>query len=433
MDEENKLPTILKCPASYELRGNNGQEIAQGGSDLVLDTEKLTVLPESGDPLLIPYRDIIQISKAGYKINADLVSKEKLTVSNLGYKYEDFFRNFSNLNNEVILKDLLMNEPIHKSGAAADLVYVDKDKTEKALGQCELRIYETGAVIISGDGNFIRIPYSDLAQIRVDIYKLILDTDYDDSYVFSRMGKELDTCFKMLNDLIKALSVKTQLSLQELLPIYDSSVIRKVAKLMKDGRAARRIDIEAISPGIWTELEKKLDSFGIKEQYEYLQSIGQAERTCIGIKRGLMGDLTGEYLWFLVPIFSRDSAKPGNAIAMEATTSDGSGRATYFFRITDLNTYLNFKSLEELQAVVDETLKMITHDLINVNFRREPIYLTNEQLNSTTYVGYLRTIAKVASLRELRSLFIGRVMHYTPEQWKEDVMQLLKPNLRQPN
>jgi hypothetical protein len=90
---------------------------------------------------------------------------------------------------------------------------------------------------------------------------------------------------------------------------------------------------------------------------------------------------------------------------------------------------LNFKSLEELQAAVDETLKMITHDLINVNFRREPIYLTNEQLNSTTYVGYLRTIARVASLRELRSLFIGRVMHYTPEQWKGDVMQLLKPNL----
>jgi len=297
MEEENKLPTILKCPASYELMGNDDQEIAQGRSDLVLDAEKLTVLPESGDPLLIPYRDIIQISMAGYKIDVDLVSKEKLTVSNLGYKYEDFFRNFSNLNNEVILKDLLMNELIHKSGVVADLVYVDKDKTAKTLGQCELRIYETGAVIIVGDGNFIRIPYSDLSQTRIDTYKLILDTDYGDSYVFSRMGKELDACFKMLNDLINALSVKTQFSLKELLPIYDSSVVRKIAKLMKDGRAARRFDIEAISPGIWTELEKKLDSFGIKEQYEYLQSIGQAERTCIGIKRGLMGDLTGEYLW----------------------------------------------------------------------------------------------------------------------------------------
>ena len=76
MEEENKLPTILKCPASYELMGNDGPAIAQGGSDLVLDAEKLTVLPESGDPLLIPYRDIIQISRAGYKINADLSRKE---------------------------------------------------------------------------------------------------------------------------------------------------------------------------------------------------------------------------------------------------------------------------------------------------------------------------------------------------------------------
>jgi len=45
---------------------------------------------------------------------------------------------------------------------------------------------------------------SDLAQIRIDTYKLILDTDYGDSYVFSRMGKELDESFKMLNDLIKS-------------------------------------------------------------------------------------------------------------------------------------------------------------------------------------------------------------------------------------
>jgi len=64
----------------------------------------------------------------------------------------------------------------------------------------------------------------------------------------------------MLNDLIKALSVKTQLSMQELLPVFDSSVIRKIAKLMKDGRSARHMDIDAIFIGIWAELEKKLDS-----------------------------------------------------------------------------------------------------------------------------------------------------------------------------
>ena len=429
MDEEKILPTIMECDSSYALTGNDDQQISQGDSHLLLDNEKLTLLPASGDPLLIPYRDIIRIARVGYKIEVGLVSKEKLTVINLGYKYEDFFRNFSNLNNEVILKDLLMNETIHKSWVEADLRYIDENKAEKALGQCELRIYETGVVIIDGEGNFIRIPSSELVQIHVDNYRLILDTDYEDSYVFSKMGKELDICYKMLNDVIEALSIKTQLSFQELLPAYDSSIIRKIAKLMKDGRAARCADVEAISPGIWGELEKKLDTFGVKEEYEYLKSLGQPERTCIGIKRGLMGDLTGEYLWFLVPIFNIDSALPGNAIAMEATAVEGSGKATYFFKITDLNIYRNFKNQEELQTEVDKIMKLINRCLIAVNFRREPIYLTDEQLNTITYVGYRRAVSKVPALQELRRLFIGRVMHQSPEQWKEAVAQLLKTNV----
>lgn len=428
MEEENKLPTIMESTASYVLGENDGKEIAQGGSNLLLDAEKLTLLPMSGEPLLIYYRDIIQISRAGYRIEVRLVSKERLTLFDLGYKYEDFFRNFSNLNNEIILKDLLMNETIFKSGVEADFKYIDENKTEKAQGQCELRIYETGLAIISGEGDFIRIPYSDVARIQVENYRLVLDTDYEETYAFYKMGTELDKCYKMLNDLINELSTKIQLSLKELFPMYDSSVIRKTARLMKEGRAARRVDIEAISPGIWSELEKRLEVFGIKEEYEYLKSIAKAERMCIGIKRGLMGDLTGEYIWFLAPIFNSDPAQPGNAIAMEATTGDGSGKATYFFKITDRNRYLNFRNLEELQAEADKALKRINRHLITVNFRREPIYLTDEQLNSTAYVSYQRAIAKVPSLRELRRLFIGRVMHHSPEQWKGAVTQLLESN-----
>jgi hypothetical protein len=197
---------------------------------------------------------------------------------------------------------------------------------------------------------------------------------------------------------------------------------------MKDGRAASHMNIDAISPGIWTELEKKLDAFGIKEEYDYLATLGQPERICIGMKRGLMGDLTGDYIWFLVPIFSVDNTQPGNAIAMEATAVEGSGKATYFFKITDPGIYKNCKNQEELQTVVDKSLKQLNRDLITVNFRREPIYLTDEQLNSTTYVAYRRAVSKVPALQELRRLFIGRVIHNSPEQWKEGVTQLLKSN-----
>jgi len=61
-----------------------------------------------------------------------------------------------------------------------------------------------------------------------------------------------------------------------------------------------------------------------------------------------------------------------------------------------------------------------------VNFRREPIYLTDDQLNTKAFVGYRRTLAMVPSLGELRRLFIGRVMHHSPEQWRDSVTQLLR-------
>jgi hypothetical protein len=113
---------------------------------------------------------------------------------------------------------------------------------------------------------------------------------------------------------------------------------------------------------------------------------------------------------------------------MEATAMEGSGKATYFFKITDAEIYRKFKSQEELQVAVDKALKQLNRDLITVNFRREPIYLTDEQLNSTTYVAYQRAVSKVPALQELRRLFIGRVIHNSPEQWKEAVLQLLKSN-----
>jgi hypothetical protein len=430
MEAENKLPMIMQCPGSFVLTEDGNQEITRGEGNLILDAEKLTLLPISGETLLIPYRDIIQITEVNYRIEVKLVSKESLTLFNLGYKYEDFFTNFSNLNNEVMLKDLLMNETILKSGLKAQATHIDENKIGQAQGQCELRVYETGLVIITQGDNFTRIPYSDMARLRLENFTLYVDTDYDETYLFSKMGRELDSCYRMLNDLINKLSQNTQMTLRELFPQFDSSIIRKAARLMKDGRAVSRSDIEAISPGLWEQLEKKIDVLGLKEEYEYLKSVAQAEKMSIGIKRGLMGDLTGEYIWFLAPIFNIDPVQPGNAIAMEAASGDSSGRATYFFQITDRNRYSSFKTMQDLDTEVEKALKRINRHLIAVNFRREPIYLTDEQLNSAAFAGYRRAVAKIASLRELRRLFIGRIMHHSAEQWKGAVMQLLWSNVK---
>ncbi len=68
--------------------------------------------------------------------------------------------------------------------------------------------------------------------------------------------------------------------------------------------------------------------------------------------------------------------------------------------------------------------------MIEINFRREPIYLTENQLESTQYTQYRFAITKIPSLKALRDQFVGRVIHASQEQWKADVISLLAFNTK---
>jgi hypothetical protein len=152
----------------------------------------------------------------------------------------------------------------------------------------------------------------------------------------------------------------------------------------------------------------------------------------VGFKRGLMGDLTGEYIWFLVPIYGGDKKDYGNAVAMEAAETadkESAGKATYFFKIVNRKDFSNYKTAEELDKQTDEVLKNLNRCMLDINFRREPIYLPTERLEEAEYVKYKIALQRISSLQLIRSLFIGRIIHSSPEQWKSNVMELLKFNV----
>ncbi len=429
MDEKNEQIPIMECACGYSLCDETGYITARGDAQLKIAEEDISILPKFGEPLFFSLRDIIEISEGDYKIYFTLTSKEKLTIFNLGYKYEDFLRVLFRLRNEILLKDMLMHETLRKSGVEGEFVYYDEKGNEKQKGKCEPRLYETGLVLIPEKGELVRIPYSEILEVREEDFTIVITTEFGEKLIFSKMGKHFDSFTRTFSDLMNELSLKVQSSLKELLPKAEPSVIRKVARFMKEGKAAKRSDIEAISPGLWIELEKKLENSEIKEEYEFLKSLAQREKICIGLKRGLLGDLTGEYIWFLIPIYSTNSKEPGNAVAMEAISGESGGKATYFFRIVSRKEYPNFKNLEDLHKEVDNFIKKINRCMLVINFRREPIYLPDEKLNEPQFAKYQYPIARIKELRELRQLFIGRVIHSTFDKWQSDVMDLLKFNI----
>ncbi len=417
----------------FQLLDKMGLEKENGSASAFLDEENLTITPQSRMPFLISYRNITAINPQEFAVELDIGSNSKLLLSKFGRLFDPFYKNLVTFRNEIILQDLLMYESLRQSGYEADVTFIVDAEQETFLQRCELRLYETALVVLPESGELLRIPYSEIIDIKEENHTLELRTDFDEHLILSKMGRQYEPFMRELNAAADDLTLKVQAMLKELMPLQNPLVIRQTAGLLKEGKAVKRGDLEAMIPGMWSELEKKLEIVGIKSEFDFLWPYSAKDRVAIGIKRGLMGDLTGEYIWFLMPIYAiEDHAGKnigGNAIAVEAGSTENSGKATYFFRITGRNLYRELGSPESLDPDADKFIKEYNRCMVLINFRREPIYLTDEQLNEPRYEKYKYAVNKIPALQLLRKNFIGRVFHHSPQQWSEDVLSLLKYNV----
>ena len=436
----------------YNLSDEKSTVKAEGEAKATLDERYMTLTVDFGDPILFSYTDITEIIENEYTVNITLTSKEKLTLTRLGYQYEDFLFQLFKLRNELLLKYLLLQESLLQAGFEGQYSSLSSDGKVNT-GQCEIRLYDTGMVVLPQKADPIRIPYCYISQINKGDYKLSILDEFSNKIEITQLGVNFDPLSKALSDAFNKMIARTQENLKELIPEANSAIIRKLASLMKDGRAAKRKDIELLSTEFWYRLLKKIDEANLKTEYEFLDSLSIKDQECVGQKRGLMGNLTGSYTWLLFPLRDPKSNRLSNTIAMEAfndlndqenqnpqiatenedtiddkqqsekNTTAATG-ATYLFKIMEQKEYIQAND-EELTGKLDNFIKSINKAMIEINFRREPIYLSEDQLDSTKYVQYRFAIQNIPSLRLLRSLFTGRVIHSSSEQWKSDISSLL--------
>lgn len=449
----------MEVSVNYKLRNEQLNVKSEGEAKAVLDEKYLTLFVDFGEPLLFSYTDIFGIAEHDYTVDLFLSSKEILNLSRLGYQYEDFLFNLYKLRNELLLKYMLMQESLLKAGFEAQFSWFDDKSQLNQTGNCELRLYDTALLVLPQKGEPIRVPYCFVSQTTKGDYKFLLTSEFGEKFEFSRLGEKFDGFANGFSDAFNRLMLKSQAVIKELLPEADPAKTYKLANLMKDGKAAKRKDLELLSPDLWRRLSKRVETAGLAQEFGFLEDMTWKEQVCVGLKRGLMGDLTGDYVWFLFPLCYPHADKLGNAVALEAfsTSKDEKGeinetepetetenltesveeqveegpkiggRATYFFRILNRGKYAG-TSNEALALELDKLIKSVNRCMIDINFRREPIYLSEESLDSSRYVQYRYAIAKIASLRLLRDRFVGRIFHLSFDQWKSDVLSLLAFN-----
>ena len=429
MDKPENPNEDIEFKARFSLLDVNNTEADGGEARLTLDAASLGLTGPRGKTRYIPLRDILETRAAEYTVIIALSTSEKLTISQLGHDFENFQRELSQRIRDLTLTDLLMQEPLKMGELHAAYRYIDAAGAEKQAGNCELRIYQTALIVVPELNIPMRLTFSEISAVINESYSVEIQTENSGKYIFTQLGRDLEPLTSVLGEQIRSMDLQVQALVKELMPGASMPAIRTLATLMKEGRAARRRDIEAVGPGLWAQLELQLTGADGGDEYSFLKSIGQAQDICIGVKRGLKAD-EGNYLWFLVPVFDTDPTKPGNAVIMEAISAEGESRATYVFRMVSRKDYPSFKTIGELQSQMADFIRTVNHALIAINFRREPIYLTDEMLVRPQYEKYRYSIARIPELRALRRLYIGRVMHSTQEQWRADIKDVLSFNVK---
>jgi hypothetical protein len=233
-----------------------------------------------------------------------------------------------------------------------------------------------------------------MASVKNEPYRFSILDKMGRVYVLQKLGFSTDNFLREFKAREAELIRQTKEKLGGIAPVSD-----ELARLMMEGLVVSVDNIRAVSAPFADALEARLTE-QIPQEYGYLKSVSGT--LAVGIKRGLMGSLTGESIILLAPA--------RNKVIMESLGE--SAAATYVFDMGG----------SQWQAF----LPAFNESMLAVNFRREPIYMSDEALSSDKHEAYRNAILRCPPLSKLRSQFLGRVTHSGFDAWKRSLDAYIK-------
>ena len=305
MDVAEKQP-LITCTLTVETGAEKRDQVTA-----TLWDDKLSLnIPGNGRELRLS--TLSGICAQNYRVLIHAPDGE-IVLSMIGHLYEDFARRLIRAYNEVLFNELLMKEPAHFE---TEGYYTSPEgETSRAV----LRICETALVALPETHGLMRIPFCMIAQTDVQPYKFTITDRLGRTYILSKMGYSTDAFMLAYQKRRAELVRQTREKLNEIAPADD-----RLATLLMEGLVQPLTDIQAVSQSFADALTKGLSTSEIAGEYAYLSSI--SDGLAVGVKRGLMGELTGESMLILAPVIDK------NVLVMESL-GDASA-ATYVFRLS---------------------------------------------------------------------------------------------------
>jgi len=175
--------------------------------------------------------------------------------------------------------------------------------------------------------------------------------------------------------------------------------------------------VDEISPSLWPKMEKCVEHSPLADYYKHLSEVAETSLGAVGFRKVM----EMVYVWVMMPVMGT-SDSGGNAVALEVTSE--TGHATYLFWVMPRESFPT-ATRERFVQEAEKVVRDLNESVIATGFRREPIYLSEDQLNTSEYSKYLYAAGHLEPLKLLRERFFARVMHNTVEQWRTDFADAL--------
>jgi hypothetical protein len=375
-------------------------------------TEGLVVKPREGRTVYLPFTEARGMKTENYRVEV-ATETGPIILQALGAKYDNFALRLTDAWAESLARALLMDEPVTVYEARAK--YTLHNGTGQSTGSCRARIQPASLLLLFNNKTPIRIPYSMLTSYSSEAYSIKLQSTV--AVELSQMGQNQKFFYEKLTGTIRAAEQDSLNTVRQQIPTLAYAQLQSAAQLMAEGKVAKRNDLDRISTGCWTILERQIEQSLLSESYHQLITLGLPSLAATGLHK----TVDNVQIWYLVPILGT-AAAGGNTLAMETVSE--TGHATYLYWVVPRSKFPTTSS-ESFNQEAGRIIDVINEAMIATSFRREPIYLTDEQLETSNYSRYLYAAKNLEPLKFLREHYYARIIHSTPEQWKNDLNEAL--------
>jgi hypothetical protein len=390
----------------FQYTDQHGAILNQGSCQLSFDRETCVVTPAGGTPLVFDLGDVDRSAPGDWELQLALYTGCTLTLRQFGTA-------FSNMSGELVAAwrdrtvQCLLLEDLEEAGRY-------QGAANGAPG--EIRIFKSNLAFLPQAGLPVQWRLAEVESIVFDdsSYSILL-TRGQDRLVLSKLARKTDEVLATLQEVHATLREHSAAALHSAFPFLSVDQLVRLQLLMPEGRSASLAAMNRIHPMLADSMIARAVTESLRPYFAALRSRAPKEPLMAGFKLirhdeeeeegGEQAEPSGNeerqplFFWFFLPLSDQ-------MVAWEATT--GAGRATYFFRGGS--------------AAIDS----LTRGLALINFRREPVYLPDDSLDShPRYHRYSIGARKLPDLRALRAAYVGRAIHSTVEAWQAQVDSLL--------